>query len=255
MSCETTQVLMHGLIDAELNVAHIRAVELHVASCRRCGAHLRDYRTMRRAVRGQAHRHAAPEHVRGRLAAAEPMPAIAAPGVRPGARNRILRGLGIGSFVSMALAACLVVAVMHNKEDPRFVSDAVPALPSPHGRLIDMKSTDQPAAKPWLKGQIDLAPVIDLEAQGFAIVGGRLDYIEGRPVAAIVYKHNDHMINLFVWKMAGAGQSPTIEKRQDVNVWRWSWADLGFSAVSDLDAEELVDFGEKLQTALEGERS
>jgi anti-sigma factor RsiW len=160
------------------------------------------------------------------------------------------------TFCAAMLAASFVLAVTHNEEDQRFVRDAVSAnLPSPHGRLIDMKSTDEPAVKPWLKGQIDLAPAIDLEAQGFAIVGGRLDYIEGRPVAAIVYKHNDHMINLFVWKMAGAGQSPTIEKLQDHNVWRWSWADLGFSAVSDLDAEELVDFGEKLQTALEGERS
>ena len=103
-------------------------------------------------------------------------------------------------------------------------------------------------------GQIELVPpVIDLKAPGFTVVG--VDCIGGRPVAAIVYKHHDHVINLFVWMMTGPGASPTIEKLQDFNVWRWSWSDLGFSAVSDIDAEELVEFGEKLQTALEGERS
>jgi anti-sigma factor RsiW len=257
MSCEITQVLLHGLIDAELNVAHVRAVELHVARCRRCGVHLRDYRMMRRAIRRQAPRYAAPEHLRRRLAGAESMPVIVAPRDRPAARNGMLRAFRIGSFISMVLATCVVLAVMHNEKDQRFVGDAVSAhLRSLHGQLIDTQSTDQHTVKPWFNRRINLAPsAIDLEAQGFTIVGSRLDYIDGHPVAAIVYEHHDHMINLFVWRMTGAGGSPTIEKLQDFNVWRWGWADLGFSAVSDLDAEELVDFGEKLQTALEGERS
>jgi anti-sigma factor RsiW len=253
MNCEITQVLLHGLIDAELNVAHIRAVELHVASCRRCGMHLRDYRMMCRAIRGQAPRYAAPEHLRRRLAGAESMPAIVAPRGRPAARNGTPRAFRIRSFVSITLATCFFLAVMHDEKDQRFVGDAVSAhLRSLPGQLIDTQSTDQHMVKP----SIELAPpAIDLKAQGFTLVGSRLDYIDGHPVAAIVYEHHDHMIDLFVWRMTGAGGSPTIEKLQDFNVWRWSWADLGFSAVSDLDAEELVDFGEKLQTALEGERS
>jgi anti-sigma factor RsiW len=257
MSCETTQVLLHGLTDAELNAAQIRAVELHVASCRHCGAHLRDYRVMCRAIRGQAPRYAAPEHLRARLSARESMPVMEAPPARPGASSRMLRAFRIASLVAMALAGCLVLVVMHNEQDQRLVGDAVSAhLRSLHGQLIDMKSADQHTVKPWFKGRIELAPpIIDLKAQGFTIVGGRLDYIDGRPVAAIMYQHHDHVINLFVWRMTGAGASPTLEKLQDFNVWRWSWSDLGFSAVSDIDAEDLVEFGEKLQTALEGERS
>lgn len=169
----------------------------------------------------------------------------------------MLRGFRIGTFASMALAACLVLAVMHNEGHQRFVGDAVSSpLRSLTGQLIDMKSTDQHTAKPWFNWRIDLAPpAFDLKAQGFTLVDGRRDYIDGRPVATIVYEHHDHVINLFVWKMTGPGASPTIEKLQDFNVWRWSWSDLGFSAVSDIDAEELVEFGENLQTALVGERS
>lgn len=257
MSCETTQLLSHGLIDAELNAAQIRAVQLHMASCRRCGAHLRDYRMMCQAIRGQAPRYAAPERLRARLAATESMPVIEAPPARPPARSSMLRAFRIASLVATALAGCLVLAAMHNEQDQRLVGDAVSAhLRSLHGQLIDMRSTDQHTVKPWFNGRIEIAPpIIDLKAQGFTIVGGRLDYIDGHPVAAIMYQHHDHVINLFVWRVTGAAASPTIEKLPDFNVWRWSWSDLGFSAVSDIDAEELVDFGEKLQTAVEGERS
>jgi anti-sigma factor RsiW len=168
-------------------------------------------------------------------------------------RRSLLKGFGMGSVVSAALAACLVLFVVHTEEDQRIVGDVVSAhLRSLQGdHLIDVKSTDQHTVKPWFNGRLDVAPpVIDLTPQGFTLIGGRLDYIDGRPVAAIVYKRRAHVINLFVSQPGGATGGETIEKLQGFNVWRWAWADLSYRAVSDINAEELQEFGEKLATAV-----
>jgi anti-sigma factor RsiW len=258
MTCEATQILLHGLIDGELDARHAREVEVHAASCPRCGASLRNYRTMRQAISPQSLRYAAPEHLRRRLAAALPRPVVAPQRAAAASRSSMLKGFGMGSLASALMAACLVLFITHSEEQQRIAGDAVSAhLRSLHGQLIDVKSTDQHTVKPWFNGRIELAPpVIDLKAQGFTLVGGRLDYIDGRPVAAIVYERRGHVINLFVSQATGvAAPAEAIEKVQGFNVWRWSWSDLGFSAVSDIDAEELNEFCEKLEAAVKAEAS
>jgi anti-sigma factor RsiW len=257
MNCESTQVLLHGLIDGELNVGHAREVEAHAGSCPRCSASLREFRRLRQAISRQSLGYAAPEHLRRRIAGALPRPVIAPQRATASSRGSMLKGFGAGSLVSMALAACLVLAVIHNEQDQRFVGDAVSAhLRSLHGQLIDVKSTDQHTVKPWFNGRIELSPpVIDLKPQGFTLVGGRVDYIDGRPVAAIVYERDGHVINLFVSQAPGPARTRTVERLQGFNVWRWSWSDLGFSAVSDIDAEQLNEFCAKLEAAVQGEWS
>jgi anti-sigma factor RsiW len=257
MSCESTQVLLHGLIDGELDAGRAREVRMHAASCTRCGASLRGYRMLRQVMSTRPLGHTAPEHLRRRLAGALPRPAIVPQRSVAPNRSSMLKGFGAGSFVSMALAACLVLAVMHNEQDQRFADGAISAhLRSLHGQLVDVKSTDQHTVKPWFNGRIELSPpVIDLKAQGFTLVGGRLDYVDSRPVAAIVYERDGHVINLFVSQAQDKARTPTIERLQGFNVWRWSWSDLGFSAVSDIDAEQLNEFCEKLEAAVQGEWS
>jgi anti-sigma factor RsiW len=157
------------------------------------------------------------------------------------------------------------VFVMRNEEDQRILGDVVSAhLRSLQGdRLIDVQSTDQHTVKPWFNGRLDVAPpVIDLTAQGFTLIGGRLDYIEGRPAAAIVYRRRAHVINLFVApvtpqvatqvtsQIMGPERRATVEQMQGFNIWRWTRSDLGFWAVSDINAEELQEFGEKLEAAV-----
>jgi anti-sigma factor RsiW len=169
-----------------------------------------------------------------------------------------LKGFGMGSLASALMAASLLLFITRGDEQERITGDAVSAhLRSLHGQLIDVKSTDQHTVKPWFNGRIELAPpVIDLKAQGFTLVGGRLDYIEGRPVAAIVYQRGSHVINLFVSQATGvAARATAIENIQGFNVWRWRWSDLGFLAVSDISAEELDEFGETLEAAVKAEAS
>jgi anti-sigma factor RsiW len=256
MTCASTQILLHGLIDGELDAGHAREVEAHAASCPRCGASLRDYRRMRQTLTSPSLRYTAPEHLRRRVAASLPRPAAPPQRITAPGRSSMLRGFGMGSLASALMAACLVLFITHSEEQQRIAGDAVSAhLRSLHGQLIDVKSTDQHTVKPWFNGRIELAPpVIDLKAQGFTLVGGRLDYIDGRPVAAIVYERRSHVINLFVSQASGvAATGAAIAKVEGFNVWRWSWSDLGFSAVSDIDAEELNEFGEKLKNALKAE--
>jgi anti-sigma factor RsiW len=254
MTCQEAHILLHALVDNELDAGHAREVEAHAASCPRCTGLLRDYRGMRDAMATPAMSYKAPESLRRRLQAA--LPATPAPATRFGTPNRrsMLKGFGLGSVVSSALAACLVLFVVHTQEDQRIVGDVVSAhLRSLQGdHLIDVKSTDQHTVKPWFNGRLEVAPpVVDLTPQGFTLIGGRLDYIDGRPVAAIVYKRRAHVINLFISQSVGSGSSTTMEKLQGFTVWSWAWSDLNFRAVSDINPEELREFGDKLETAVQ----
>jgi anti-sigma factor RsiW len=253
MTCEETRLLVHALIDGELDAGHASEVEAHVANCPRCAAQLRDYRVMRQALAAPALRHQAPAALRARIEGALPSPRAA---VVP-SRRSLLKGMAMGSVLSGALAASLIVFVVRRDEDQRVLGDVVSAhLRSLQGdHLIDVQSTDQHTVKPWFNGRLDVAPpVVDLTAQGFTLIGGRLDYIDGRPVAAIVYKRRAHVINLFVAQVSAQVSGPerraTIEQVQGFNIWRWTRSDLGFWAVSDINAEELQEFGERLEAAV-----
>jgi anti-sigma factor RsiW len=252
MTCEETHILLHALIDSELDAGHARELEEHVASCPRCAAQLRDYRGMHEAMSAPGLRYQAPDSLRQLIETAVPATTLLAP--RAPSRRGVLRGFAMGSVVSTALAACLVLFVVHMEQDQRIVGDVVSAhLRSLQGdHLIDVQSTDQHTVKPWFNGRLDVAPpVIDLTPQGFTLIGGRLDYIDGRPVAAIVYKRRAHVINLFVSQITGSGSGATMERLQGFTVWSWAWSDLSFRAVSDINPEELREFGDKLESAVQ----
>jgi anti-sigma factor RsiW len=254
MTCEETHILLHALIDNELDAGHAREVEAHVASCRCCTEQLRDYRWMHDGMSGPGMRYQAPERLRSRIETA--LPNMTLPSARAGAPSRrsLFNGFAMGSVISTALAACLILFVVHTEDDQRIVGDVVSAhLRSLQGdHLIDVQSTDQHTVKPWFNGRLDVAPpVIDLTTQGFTLIGGRLDYIDGRPVAAIVYKRRAHIINLFVSQIAGSENGAGMEKLQGFTVWSWTWSDLRFRAVSDINSEELQEFGDKLKTGVQ----
>jgi anti-sigma factor RsiW len=159
----------------------------------------------------------------------------------------------MGSLTSAALAASLMLFVVRRGEDQRILGDVVSAhLRSLQGdRLIDVQSTDQHTVKPWFNGKLDVAPpVVDLTAQGFTLIGGRLDYLNGRPVASIVYKRRAHIINLFVAQTIGSERGATIETLQGFNIWHWTFSDLDFWAVSDINGEELQEFGGKFEASV-----
>jgi anti-sigma factor RsiW len=160
----------------------------------------------------------------------------------------------MGSAVSAIAATGLVAIVLRGDDEQRILSEVVSAhLRSLQaGHLTDVLSTDQHTVKPWFNGKLDVAPpVVDLTAQGFTLIGGRLDYVDTRPIGAIVYRRRAHVINLFVTQTASTEHRPAkIETIQGFNIRRWSDRGLSYWAVSDLAADELAEFGAKFEAAM-----
>jgi anti-sigma factor RsiW len=246
MTCEETEILLHALIDGELDAGHARELEDHIAGCPRCAAQLLSYRQMSKAVARADLRYTAPPELRRRIEAS--LPKTQAPN-----RRAVLRGFAMGSAVSAIAATGLVAIVLRGDDEQRIMSEVVSAhLRSLQaGHLTDVLSTDQHTVKPWFNGKLDVAPpVVDLTAQGFTLIGGRLDYVDTRPTGAIIYRRRSHVINLFVAQTASAQRHlAKPETIQGFNIRRWSERGLNYWAVSDLAADELAEFGEKFEAA------
>ncbi|QWG20084.1 anti-sigma factor [Bradyrhizobium sediminis] len=247
MTCDEAEILLHALIDGELDAGHAREVENHIATCPRCAALLRDYRDISQAVAAADVGFKAPQELRRRIEAS--LPQTKAP-----SRRAVLKGFALGSAVSAIAATGLVAIVLRSDDEARIQSEVVSAhLRSLQaGHLTDVLSTDQHTVKPWFNGKLDVAPpVVDLTALGFTLVGGRLDYVDTRPIGAIVYRRRSHVINLFVAQTASTERrAAKIETLQGFNIRRWSERGLHFWAVSDIASDELGEFGEKFESAL-----
>lgn len=249
MNCEDADLLLHALVDGELDAGHAREVERHLAGCPRCTAALAGLRATRRALRSVPLRREAPAALRARIEAALPPPHAR---VETTDRRTLLKGFAFGSAVSGAVAATALVLMVRSNDDRRLRGDLVSAhLRSLQGtRLTDVETGDRHTVKPWFNGRLDVAPpVVDLTAKGFTLLGGRLDYLDGKPVAAIVYKRRRHVINLFVEQSTAADTSSGASTVQGFNVRHWVDGGLAFWAVSDIVADELAEFASVFEAA------
>jgi anti-sigma factor RsiW len=254
MTCEESEILLHALLDSELDAGHAREVEAHVAACPRCGVQLSQLRAVHTEMSAPQLRFSAPANLRARIEAMVPA-ARASATVVPypvASRRTLLKGFALGSALSGALAASLMIAVIRSDQDQRIMGEVVTAhlrsLQVEH--LTDVQTSDQHTVKPWFNGRLDVAPpVVDLTAQGFTLLGGRLDYIGERAVAAIVYRRRNHVLNLFVAPGASSEREVKTETVQGFNVKSWSDQGLNFWVVSDINAEELQEFVDKFQAA------
>jgi anti-sigma factor RsiW len=247
MKCEDAIVLVHALADGELDAGHAREVEAHAEACNRCAGELAAAREMKNALAANDLRFTAPASLRARIEGAMPKPQPVAD------RRTWLKGFALGGAVSALAASGIGFLVLHDAREDRLLGDAISAhlrsLQSEH--LTDVLSSDQHTVKPWFNGRIDLAPPVpDLTAQGFTLIGGRLDFLDGQPVAALVYRRRAHVINVFVGQVLGAGSAaPQMQVVQGFNVLRWRKGGLSMIAVSDLNREELQEFETKFAAA------
>jgi len=202
-------------------------------------------------IRQEATYHKAPAGLAARVLASLPeTPTVPA---RAPARRWNPWGLASGFAAAFALMLAVGVYLAMPGADERLADDIVAA----HVRSLmvdhafDVASSDSHTVKPWFAGKLDYSPpVVDLAAQGFALVGGRLDYLDRRPVAALVYKHRQHLINLFILP-AARGARPRSLDQQGFHLAAWDRAGMTWWAVSDLNAQELAQFRAALEKAAE----
>ncbi|MBR1364400.1 anti-sigma factor family protein [Bradyrhizobium ottawaense] len=248
MTCDEARIMLHALLDGELDAGHAREVEAHIAGCPGCAAELAAQREMQRVLADTNLRYVAPTSLRNKIEASLPKPQP-----QP-SRRSVLRGFAMGSAVSALAATGIVAIVLRQDDQQRILSEVVSAhLRSLQaGHLTEVVSTDQHTVKPWFNGKLDVAPpVIDLTAQGFRLVGGRLDYIDARAIGAVVYKRRQHVINLFVAQTSSTEhQPPKTQTMQGFNCRRWGERGLNFWAVSDIGADELAEFVDKFEAAM-----
>jgi anti-sigma factor RsiW len=257
MNCAECEILLHALIDGELDAGHARDVEAHVANCSGCAEKLQAFRAMRDTLAAANLKEVASASLRSRIEAALPAgPArVNAPRkfYQPSRRN-FFGGFALGTALSAAVAASVVLTVLRPDQEQTIADEVVSAhiRSLQPGHLMDVETSDQHTVKPWFDGKVDVAPpVIDLTAEGFTLLGGRLDYIDGEPVASVVYRRRKHIINLFVAQRLGSEHSFVSARTvQGYNVRHWSHGGLDFWAVSDLDPEELNEFVGKISAAL-----
>jgi len=251
MTCREVLDRLSPFIDDELDPVASAEVERHLESCPECSAALARQRELGASLRRDVPYHGAPDLLRERvmrdLRAAERRE-------KPAPARRIMsswRGLGVAAAVIAVVGGTwLVAGLPRTTGDDAIAREAV----SSHIRsmmanhLTDVTSTDQHTVKPWFAGKLDFSPpVTDFATADFPLTGGRLDYLQGRPVAALVYMHRKHVINVFVWPVAGTRDelSPSMTQR-GFHVIHDTHAGMSYWVVSDLNAEELGTFARML---------
>lgn len=241
MNPEEANRLLHAYIDGELDPAASLEVDAYLAKNAAARAACERLRSMSAAIRDGADYHAAPAGLAARLRAS--VPVAPQPIVRRAPGSSWLKLAG--SLAAVALVTWVIaLGSLRPDADERIVQDVLGshARATLASRLTDVASTDQHTVKPWLSARLNFSPpVTDLSAQGFALAGGRLDYIGGQPVATLVYRRRQHSIDVFVWPAQGNAAERTIT-RDGFNVTHFARDGMTFWIVSDVNRNELGEF-------------
>lgn len=245
MNCKDAQNLMHAYADKELELLKSLEMDEHLKSCPVCAQILNNNLALRSALKVEALYHKPGIALQNRIHAAlrkadkaEQKPRTTLPWTWLNA--------GAALAVVVVLTWTVVPLLSPRSADDMMaqevVSNHVRSLLVSH--LTDVVSSDQHTVKPWFSGKLDFSPPVEnFVQQGFPLIGGRLDYLENKTVAALVYQHRQHYINLFVWPAdAEAATTPKVLSRQGYQMIHWTQSGMHFWAVSELNQDELRQF-------------
>jgi anti-sigma factor RsiW len=270
MNCEEATKLMDGYLDGELDPITSQTIEQHMRDCRKCEQAYKTHGSLIRAIGNSTPYYKAPAELRERIRSSlraeigELRAGNGAQNTRPllGRNQPELRTIFSGaSWNWLALAAAILLAAIiawnlfPRLQRPGADQFLASQLIASHARslmashLTDVASSDQHTVKPWLDARLDFAPpVVDLGNEGFPLAGGRLDYLDNRPVAALVYQRRKHFINLFVWPAEAGAAGPTVAmSRQGYQLLHWTDSDFNYWAVSDVSANDLQTFKQQFE--------
>ena len=242
-------LLVQAELDGELDAASAAALAAHRADCPICQSASIELGRARALIDRAELYETVPEAFRQRLTAqiaatrrrkrGRASPAVAAHWLD---WWRAAASFGLGAACAAAVALLVVLPRSPDVAD-EIVAGHIRALQP--GHLEDVASSDRHTVKPWFDGRIDFAPPVkDLASARFPLIGGRLDYADNQPVAALVYQRDKHIIDLFIWPADRAQSSPETGQRQGYNFIHWSQDGMALWAVSDLEANQLRDFAE-----------
>lgn len=246
MAHDRVRRLVPLLADGALGSLRRFVVARHVAQCPECSTELETLQSMRSVIRAKLPRHRAPPGLAARIGASLPLEAPPPAPTRPWFRAPALGFAGTGLAGALAgVAMTLALAGGSGSTDPAMeavIGGHVRSLMADH--LTDVATSDQHTVKPWLSARLDVSPPVkELAPQGFPLIGGRLDYIDGHRAAAIVYRRDKHMINLFAWASPGRPDAGfRNEARQGFNVVTWRRDGITYYAISDVEADQLAVF-------------
>jgi anti-sigma factor RsiW len=264
MNCEQATDLMDGYLDGELDPVISQAIEQHLRDCRNCEQAYEAHTALTHAISQGAPYYKAPIELRQRvqssLADQIGVQSSAArenrlPFMRPQPKRPFVLFEMPWNWLALAAAIVLVAIVAWNfvprLQQPsadqflatQLIASHVRSLMANH--LSDVASSDQHTVKPWLDAKLDFAPpVVDLTNAGFPLIGGRLDYLDNRPVAALIYQRRKHFINLFVWPASDASRRTAAKQisHQGYHLLHWVEGDFNYWAVSDVNKEDLQNF-------------
>ncbi|MDB5476149.1 MAG: putative transrane anti-sigma factor [Phenylobacterium sp.] len=237
-ACPDKEVLLHGLLDGELDAANAQACEAHLKTCPGCAEVFGELQALSGRLSAPGVGYRAPAALRQRVEAMAEGPAA------PRRRLRAAAPWALsGTFAAIAASLALVMLQPNTMAlEDQLVASHVRSTLAAH--LVDVETSDRHVVKPWFNGRIDFAPpVIELADRGYPLAGGRLDYVGDRVVAALVYRRNRHVINLFVWPTKpGLSLAPGPARRSGYSVAHWRSGGLEFWAVSDVDPRDLEAF-------------
>ena len=258
MSCQETQSLIHGYMDGELDLVRSLEFERHLNGCEVCALAYERHKSLQSLVRGGSLYFKAPAGLERRLHAS--LSNIHRVATKAEARAVAPSRAWAWGGVAATLAAVVILGLVLQTSRPsqqglmaeEVVSSHIRSLMANH--LTDVASSDQHTVKPWFNGKLDFSPpVVDLATSGFPLVGGRLDYLAGRPVPALVYQRRKHIINVFTWPASSAGHDSGVPAkaatRQGYNALHWTQSGMTYWAVSDLNSRELEELVQLLRRA------
>ena len=265
MNCEEITSLMDVYVDGELDPITSQKIEQHLRDCGKCEQAYEAHTALTHAISRSVPYYKAPIELRQRVHASlrdevDDKPTRTVPRgsqllvtrKQPEPRA-VLFGMPwnwLGLAAAVILAAIIFSSSLPRLRQPtsdqflatQLIASHVRSLMADH--LTDVASSDQHTVKPWLDAKLDFAaPVVDLSGEGFPLIGGRLDYLDNHPVAALIYQRRKHFINLFAWPASpGASKAQKTMSRQGYHLLHWVDSDFNYWAVSDISDGELQTF-------------
>lgn len=247
MDCKRTLELLPARVDQELGLSEVKEMDQHLQTCPACHSAFVGQTALHAAFKQHATYFQAPRDLEARIRAA--LPAERAEPVKRWSWGWLNAGTALVSLIALVWSAGLYLATPSPNEllAEEVVSNHVRSLMVNH--IADVISSDQHTVKPWFNGKLDFSPIVnDLSTQGFPLIGGRLDYLDHRTVAALVYRHRLHLINVYIWPAANERQT-TIRTQtiQGYNLVHWNEAGMVYWVISDLGPQDLMALARILQ--------